>query len=433
MLRRISGFVVGAVVPGTVWAAVSAAAVVPVSDKSLKTEIASTGLKFFLEQTHPVSGMVRDRAENFQATPDWNRAASIASTGFGLAVVANAAVRGEFPRVEAQAYVVRALRFARDRVARYRGWFLHFIDWEDGSRLWNCEYSTIDTALFMAGAFYAAQVFPENAEIAAITRSLYQDLDFNDMMTDGGSKPGKRTLSMAYSPENGYTASQWDMYAEEMILLVLGLAHPSHGLPAEAWLAWKRKKAVLPNGHEVMGLGEALFVHQYSQVFLDLRGFHDGFPNYHENSQAITGWHRQLARADQQYKTLKSGFWGFSAGDSPSGYRVWSALEYQGTVCIGCVAASAMFAGEPVIGDLVAWRNGPYGERVWGRYGFVDSLDLDKDWFASNVLGITVGPAALAIANIESATSVWKDFMKIPEIVLGLERASRTGLKSLKH
>ncbi len=418
--------------PGLVLASgtVAATTTATTSAAALKADIERTGLQFFLDHAHPMTGMVRDRAENFDSTPEWNRVASIASTGFGLAVVANSASRGKMERAAGEAYVLRALRFARDRVARYKGWFVHFVDWETGERMWRSEYSTIDTALFLAGAMYATQVFADNVEIGAITRSLYAELDFIDMMTDGGKFAEKRTLSMAYSPEMGYTKSQWDMYAEEMILLVLGLGHPTKPLPTDAWLAWSRKRNEIPNGKQVMGLGEALFVHQYSQVFLDFRGFNDGFPNYHDNSTAITSHHRLIAQTDHRFKTLKAGFWGFSAGDSPSGYRVWSPLQYEGTVCVGCTVASAMFVGERVVEDLVDWINGPHREQVWGRYGFVDSVDLDSDWFAPNVLGITVGPAALAVANIEMGTSVWKDFMRIPEIARGLERASMAGLEA---
>lgn len=395
--------------------------------EALGREITRTGLNYFLENAHPETGLVRDRADNFRETPATNRVASIAATGFGLAVVANAAVQGAMETAAAEAYVLRALRFSRDQVPRYRGWFLHFVDWQTGRRMWNSEYSTIDTALFLAGALYASQVFERNAEIGQITRQIYRETDFIDFMTDGGAKPEKRTISMAWSPEHGYTPSQWNMYAEEMVLLVLGLGHPERPLPAEAWRAWQRKMSEVPDRQTLMGLSEALFVHQYSQLFLDLRAFHDGFPNYHDNSRRMTAHHRAVARADLRFRTLREGFWGFSAGDSPDGYRVASPLDYQSTVCVGCVAASAMFDdGDEVMADLSGWLGGAYKQKIWGRYGFVDSLDLDRGWFAPEVIGITVGPAVLAQADRDEETSVWKDFMKIQEIKNGLARAAAT-------
>lgn len=392
--------------------------------EALSREISRTGLNYFLENAHPDTGLVRDRADNFRDTPASNRVASIAATGFGLAVVANASIQGLMESAKAEEYVLRALRFSRDHVPRYHGWFLHFVDWQTGARMWNSEYSTIDTALFLAGALYASQVFEHNAEISQITRQIYRETDFIDFMTDGGTKPDKRTLSMAWGPENGYTPAQWNMYAEEMILLVLGLGHPEHPLPTEAWRAWQRKMSDVPDRQTLMGLSEALFVHQYSQIFLDLRTFHDGFPNYHENSRRMTLYHRTVARADHRYRTLREGFWGFSAGDSPDGYRVASPLYYQSTVCVGCVVASAMLDADDVLADLSGWLGGAYKSHIWGRYGFIDSLDLDRNWFGQEVIGITVGPAFLAQADRDEETSVWKAFMKIPEIKSGLARAA---------
>lgn len=395
--------------------------------QDIKTEQERAALLYFVENAHPLSGLVRDKADNFTPTSDVNRVASIASTGFGLAVTANAAERGWMDRGVAEAYALKTVRFARDSVPRRKGWFLHFIDWENGSRMWGSEYSTIDTALFMAGALYAAQVFRDNKELAEITHELYRDMDFWDAMTDGGARPEKRTLSMAFMEGEGYTQAQWDMYAEQMVLLVLGLAHPTAPLPPETWLRWERKLSVLPDNQVVMGLDAALFIHQYSQVFIDFRRFQDGFRNYHDNARILSDYHRTLALEDTKYRTMREGFWGFSAGESPTGYLVWNPLHYQGTVCIGCTVASVMYNPAQILADLSAWRASPHG--VWGRYGFSDSVDLDQAWVSPHVLGITVGPAYMSLVNMDAETSIWRTFMQIPEIQLGLARASGANLR----
>lgn len=393
----------------------------------LRADLERTGLQFFLDNAHPQTGMVRDRAENFVQTPDWNRTASIASTGFGLAVIANAAVRGLVDRKLAEEYALKVLRFARDHVPRRKGWFLHWIDWETGARVWSSEYSTIDTALFMAGALYASQVLSNVPEIGMITRQIYEEIDFFDAMTDGGTRPQKRTLSMAYKDEEGYTPAQWDMYAEQKILLLLGLGHPTQPLPNETWRAFDHKVTALPNGEKVMGIEAPIFIHQYSELFVDFRKFDDGFQNYYSNSLALSAYSRELARRETRYKTLMEGFWGFSAGESPSGYKVWNPLHYSSTVCIGCAAGSIMYLPVLIMQDLASWIDGPYRKQIWGRYGFVDSVDLDQNWFASGVLGITVGPVVLSLADTHEETSIWKDFMRIPEIQKGMERAAEAG------
>ena len=41
----------------------------------------------------------------------------------------------------------------------YRGFYYHFLDVRTGRRAWNCELSTIDTAILLAGALTSAAYF----------------------------------------------------------------------------------------------------------------------------------------------------------------------------------------------------------------------------------------------------------------------------------
>ena len=391
----------------------------------VKSQIESRAIKYFIENAHPVTGQVRDRADNFTVSAGPNRVASIAATGFGLAVIANGAGRGTVDRSFAHDYVLKTLKFASDHVPRRKGWFVHFYDWETGSRVFNSEYSTIDTALFMAGALYASHVF-KDPQMAALVSGLYENMDFWDAMTDGGTQPLKRTLSMAYTESKSYTSAQWNMYAEEMILLIMGLGHPRHPLPPESWGAFSRALKKIPSsGQEVMGLDQALFVHQYSQLYLDFRNFSDGYKNYFENSREVSDYHRELSSSEKKYKTFREGFWGLSAGETPYGYGASNALDYQSTVCIACAVASAPYSPKAILSDAQNWIDGIYSPQIWGRYGITDSLDLDQNWFSPYVLGITVGPEYLALANLDPLTSIWSVFMEIPEVKNGLALAAQ--------
>ena len=387
---------------------------------SFKTELEKAALRFFLDHSHPVTGLTRDKAPNFVDAPATNRVASIASTGFSLAVITNAAKRGLVERGFAEDYTLRTLRFAREHVPRRKGWFLHWVDWETGARAWNSEYSPIDTALFVAGALYAAQVFP-GGQIQALAEELYRDMDFHDYLTDGGTKPWKKTLSLSYSPERGFEPYQWEIYAEQKILLILGLGHPTRPLPLEAWKAWRRYHSSHALMSGIMGHNMPLFIHQYSPVFLDFRSFNDGNPNYFHNGVRATWLHREMLRVAPQ-RTFREGFWGVSAGEDPEGYRVYDPTSFKGTVCIGCTIASAMYTPQ-VVTDAEAWKKGAHASRIWGRYGFVDGLDLERGWYAQNVLGITVGPAYMSLANMQDSTSIWQDFMQVPAIKRAMLRA----------
>lgn len=98
------------------------------SPSELQAELDAGALRYFIEQAHPLTGLVRDRAQNFQDTPDSNRVASIAATGFGMAVIANASKRGQVSRSFARDYVKKTLTFAQGHIGRHKGWMYHFVD-----------------------------------------------------------------------------------------------------------------------------------------------------------------------------------------------------------------------------------------------------------------------------------------------------------------
>jgi len=415
----------------------------------LQSEIERRAVAYFVENSHPLTGLTLDKANNLAGPPQVDHVASIAATGFSLAVQANAAARGLLDWESTYRYVEKTLLFASTKLLRRNGWFYHFVDWKTGQREFTSEISTIDTSLFIAGALYAGKVF-KNTKASHLANELYANLDFYDFLTDGGQEPNKLTLSMGYLPECGYITTQWDMYAEQMILLILGLGHPQNPLPPEAWLAFSRTTK-----NELMGLDQALFVHQYSQLFLDLRDFKDAYgENYFDNSRSLSLLQRNIARHDETFKTYKAGYWGFSAGLAPLGYEVAHAKHYRSTACVSCVLASVMFAPREVFGDLRLWlKNGAsapgasplwssplsafplWASRVssslWGRYGLTDSVDIDNQWISDLVLGITVGPSYLSFANLKAETSIWKHFMEIPPVKEGLVKAAKASLEDL--
>jgi hypothetical protein len=442
----------------------------PTDIPSVKRNIALTARNYFLEHTHPASGLVRVVAKNFGPTTDYQdkERASIAATGFGLAVIANASKQGLVSRACAFNYCQRTLEFidANYHDLTRNGWLFHYLHWQPDSasgkaKRWDrSEYSTIDTALFLAGALYCGQVFP-NSRISELAEKFYARVDFKDMMTNGNAAPAKRTLSLSYHLEkgprerpSGYSPWEWDHYAEHMLLLILALGspNPDHRLPPEVWTAWERQSKTIAfknlppsvpdfkRAEDLIGYDRALFTHQYTHLFIDFRTFRDILGvNYFRNSVLATLYNREVCLNDPSSKTFRNGFWGLSAGDSPPKgspngdrsdrvrYHVSTPQRYDGTACIGCVPASAMFAPDVVLGDVLTWCQGRYGNRIWGRYGLADSMTLDEGgaegWISPKVHGITVGPAFLALANLDEATSIWKDFMANPNIQRGLKAA----------
>ena len=62
------------------------------------------------------------------------------------------------------------------------------------------------------------------------------------------------------------------------------------------------------------------------------------------------------------------------------------------------------------------------GDRIWGRFGFIDGFSEQHDWYADSYLAISQGPIVVMIENYRSGL-IWKLFMSIPEIQRGHEEA----------
>lgn len=397
----------------------------PLNADPLVNELKARALRYFVDHTNPKNGLVRDRAVNHKLEPrrksDYQMA-SIAATGFGYAILTHAAGTGRLDPKATEAQIYRGLKFALEKIPHYKGWFFHFIDWETGARFAGSEISTVDTAWFLAGALYAGQIW--GGRVAELARQLYERVDFIAMMTHDGALPNKRTLSMGWLPESGYLPYQWDSYAEHLLLLLLGLGHPKRPLPTAAWTAWSRPKM---NEREASDL--PLFIHQYSHWFVDFRNRQDRFGNYFLVSQRATHRDRLFCAEQKNSATYRAGFWGLSASGSAEGYFAFSPLQHNGTVCPSCAVGSYFLDQALVIEDVRRWINGPYGPRLWGEYGLSDSVNLDRGWFDTDVIGITVAGVYFAVVNGQDG-SFWKVFEQISPLSRGLVRAGFRGAKT---
>src|SRR6185436_12744083 len=67
-----------------------------------------------------------------------------------------------------------------------------------------------------------------------------------------------------------------------------------------------------------------------------------------------------------------------------------------------------------------------YGEKIYGKYGFVDAFNPKIGWTDTDVIGINVGIILLSAENMRTG-NVWRWFMRNREIPRALDRI---GLRS---
>jgi len=62
-----------------------------------------------------------------------------------------------------------------------------------------------------------------------------------------------------------------------------------------------------------------------------------------------------------------------------------------------------------------------YGEKIYGKYGFVDAFNPKTGWIDTDVIGINVGITLLSAENMRTG-NVWRWFMQNREMPLALEK-----------
>jgi len=390
------------------------------ADASWLDDLQRRAVLYFVEQVDPGTGLVRDRAPVDGGT---SRApSSVAATGFGLSAWCVAEARGWMSREELLRRVRGTLRFLADGHAHERGWFYHFVDATDGRRVWASEASTIDTALLLQGALHAREHL-RDPEVSCLVDAIYARIDWRWALNGGTS------LAHGWRPEDGFIPHRWDSYAELLGLYLLGLGAPQGALPVESWAAWRRAPVIRQAGRTFIHCGP-LFTHQYAHAWFDFRGRRDGAFDYWQNSVDATLAQREWSAAQSaRFPRWSREVWGLTASDSAAGYKAWGTPrpgitgddQSDGTLVPSAPGGSLPFAPAECIAALRALQ-AVGGERVWGRYGFVDAFNPHTGWASPDVIGISVGVTLLMAENLRTGL-VWRSFMRAPEVGRGLKRA----------
>jgi hypothetical protein len=432
-------------------------------DDAMLDKLQRKAFRYFERHANPQTGLVLDSTQPGQP-------ASIAAVGFALSCWPIAVERGWMSYHDARALTLAALRFfdaadqsgAKDGIG-YKGFFYHFLDARTGKRAWNCELSTIDTALLLAGVLHAARYFAGDGagerEVRERAQSIYARVDWR------WAQDGQDAIVLGWKPESGFLVNRWLGYNEAMILYVLALAAPEFAVTPAAYHAWTSTfswKRIY--GREVLYAGP-LFIHQFSHIWLDLAGLQDEAmaakkTDYFANSREATHVHRQYAiRNPHKFTGYEKNCWGFTASDGPADAtgkfhgRDHKFYDYiargapfgpdDGTISPWAAIASLPFAPEIVL-DEIRHLETLVGHSPAG-YGFHASFNLSYPedntagvtctmldgkqvhaWVSPWHFALNQGPIVLMIENYRTRM-VWEQMRECAPIRLGLQRAGFSG------
>jgi hypothetical protein len=408
---------------------------------------------FFLNESHPEKGIVKDRAAEWAP-------ASIASTGFGIPSFAIGAERNWITRKQAAEITLNILKFFANSVQStdtnatgYKGFYYHFLRMNSGTREWKCELSSIDTGILMMGILFARNYYNlDNADeqkIRELAALLLGRMDWSFMQMSATAKH-PNCISMAWTPEKGLLNHGWSGYNEGLFLYVLaaGTGMKDVEKSYDSWLStyeWQTPYKGL--SHVAF---PPLFGHQFSQAFIDYRGLADKYMkdkgiDYFENSRRATYVQREYAQQNPKgwigYDSL---CWGFTASDGPGGQYNFGDKKFEGyagrgssgkdntiaedgTIAPYGPMSSIPFAPEIVLPTIKS-MNAKYGKELWGKYGYYDSFNPTANWVNNDFIGIDEGPMLIMIENFRTGM-VWDYVMKDPIIQKGLTKLGYTYLK----
>jgi hypothetical protein len=451
--------------PTPVALAVAVAMPSTVQTAAILDDLSERTFRFFWDTANPANGLIPDR----YPTPSFS---SIAAVGFGLSAYAIGVERGYVSRAAARERVLTTLRFFHDApqgdaaqgMSGYKGFFYHFLDMKSGARSSDSELSTVDTALLLGGVLHMQSFFDGadagEAEIRRLADAIYRRVDWRWAQNKGAA------ITHGWSPEGKMLPYDWRGYNEAMLVYVLALGSPTHGVGTDAWAEWTQtydQSWGTHYGQQYLAFAPH-FGHQYSAVWIDFRGIQDAYMrqrgiDYFENSKRASYAQQAYAIANPMAcKGYGATLWGVTASDGPADVviddagrrRVFHSYAGRGmggaatyddcTIAPTGAAASIAFAPEISIAAIVDMR-ARYGAQIYGKYGFLDAFNPTFDfdaklangrripgfgWVDSDYLGIDQGPI-LAMLENHRGDMVWRAMRKNAYLRAGLVKAGFTG------
>ena len=362
-------------------------------------------------------GLIRDK------TVYSNNVASIASVGFGLAALIVGVEHNWISYKKAYDRANRTLDTFLNNVEGKNGFYYHFVNMNTGKREWNCEISIIDTAIFICGAITAGEYLKKDVQKKA--EALFKKINW-----EWYRNKENNLFYIGYKPEIGFWG-QWDMYAEQLIMYVLGVSSPTYPINKSMYFEFERKTRNYNNIKDIVyTYCGTIFTYQYSHAWIDFRNIidKDGIQWFDNSVKATKANRLYCIENSSKFKTYGKDYWGATACVTPQGYNSQGAqpcdvdlkAKNDGTISPCGAIGSIVFTPKESISAMEYYYNNY--KKLWGKYGFKDAYNLEneKEWYSKECIGIDKGIEVLMIENYLNET-IWKYFMKIKYVIKGLE------------
>ena len=391
------------------------------TDDEMLDMLQESTFRYFWDHAHPVSGLTRERHGS-------KNTVTIGGTGFGVMAIIVGINRGFITREEGAARILKISKFL-ETADRFHGAWSHWLNGETGKVIPFSQYDDggdlVETAFLVQGLLAAREYFVtdntvEN-EIQTLITELWETVEWDWYRRTESSN----VLYWHWSPN-----FEWQMnfpltgFNETMIVYLLAIASPTHGVPASLYHnGWVSSNYL--NGKTFYGIkqfvgwdyGGPLFFTHYSYLGFDPRDKKDSYTNYFINNRNIALIHNKYCEANPgAYTGYSADTWGLTASDDPFvGYLAHEPFNRDnGTLSPTAALSSMPYTPTESMAAFNSFYNN-YGEDLWGSYGFKDAFNPGINWTAGSFLAIDQGPIIIMVENYRTAL-LWDLFMANPEI-----------------
>ncbi len=409
------------------------------ADAAFLEEVQHACFLYFWQEVGEPAKLVRDRKK----AP----VSSIAAVGFQLASLPIGVERGWVSRAAAaeRARTVLGALVPRDDNKKF-GIYLHFPDMHTGGLShegYEVLASTVDHALFLAGAMVAAAYF--GGEVDELVDQVIADSNWRAFALEPHG-----LLSMGWKPKDPENMAgdgellkwHWHIASDEerlVYFLASGAPAAEHATaPALYFRLTRTFKRHEDMPRYVVSWPGSLFTYFFAHCWIDYQRLGRDNPaalgvkdvpgvDWFENSRrAVLTHRRRCLEQAGRFKTLGGDRWGLSACAARDGYIVPQVRPnlseqdewFEGTVAPYAAGSAIMFTPKESLAALRAFRrlkDASGRPVVWrdparGGYGFVDSFNLDQGFASDDYVGIDQGPLLMGIENARTGL-IWRLFM----------------------
>ena len=424
------------------FSSVASASTRELSDDELLTMLQQACFHYYWEGADPHSGMTRENI------PGDDRIVATGASGFGIMTLLVGVDRGFITREQGVERLTKIVDFLT-RAQRYHGAWSHYMNGNTGRTMpvfgmADNGGDLVETSFLMQGLLAARQYFHapnarEQALYGAITK-LWETVEWDWYR----ETPTSDFLYWHWSPEWAFQIHHPLIgFNEVMITYLLGIASPTHSVPASLYYSgWAGESQLnlsyregwsgttdgnhYGNGNTYYGIkldvgvgrGGPLFFTHYSFMGMDPHSLHDRFTSsYFENNRNIALIDRAYSIANpKHFAGYGPDAWGLTASDGPDGYVAHAPDEADDRGTLTPTGALASFPYTPEA-SMAAFKHyyRDLGGQMWDIYGPRDAFNPGENWISPIYMGLNQAPIVVMIENYRTGL-VWKNFMANPEV-----------------